>query len=389
MKFDTTAVHIGAEAEPRTGAIVAPVFLTSTYDQRGIEDPRYFYARGENPTREALEEVLAALDQAKHCLTFSSGQAAGMAVMALLRPGDRILAVDDVYGGTYNLFKVFSASCGIVTDSCDLTDPGALAEAIRPETRLIWIETPTNPLLKVIDLAPLCETARKRGIRVLVDNTFCSPYLQSALPLGADLVLYSTTKFIGGHLDTIGGSLAYNDDEIHQKLMFFRTAAGSVPSPFDCWLIQRGVKTLGLRMDRQVNNAKRIVEFLQAQRDVVPRIYYPGLTTHPQFAVAAKQMRQPGSLLSFEYTGDLDAFLANLRLFAYAVSLGGVMSLIESPARMTHRPIPREQRLALGISDNLIRISTGIEDGDDLIADLAQGMQRAPGVTSSAKLAGG
>lgn len=331
--------------------------------------------------------MLAALDQAKHCLTFASGQAAGMAVLALLRPGDRILSVDDIYGGTYNLFKVFASSCGIATDTCDLTDPAAFVQALRPETRLVWIETPTNPLLKVIDLAPICQAARQRGVLVLVDNTFSSPYLQSPLQFGADLVLYSTTKFIGGHLDVIGGSLAYNDDEMHQKLAFFRTAAGAVPSPFDCWLIQRGVKTLSLRVDRQVDNALRIVEFLQSQHDVT-RIHYPGLKSHPQFSVASKQMRRPGSILSFEYGGDLDAFLGNLRFFAYAVSLGGVMSLIESPARMTHRPIPREQRLALGISDNLIRISVGIENADDLIADLAEGMRQARSTSPSRSLGG-
>jgi cystathionine gamma-lyase len=374
VKFDTRAVHVGTGADEQTGAVIPPLYLASTYDQRGIDQPRYFYGRGENPTREALEQLLASLDQARYALAFSSGQAAGMAVLAMLKPGDVILSVDDIYGGTYNLFRVFASSSGIETDYSDLTDAAAFERALRPETRLVWIETPTNPLLKVIDIARICEVAHRRGVQVLVDNTFCSPYLQSPLELGADLVLYSTTKYIGGHLDVIGGSLAYNREELHQKLSFFRTAAGSVPSPFDCWLIQRGAKTLGLRMDRQVDNALKIVEFLRASPHV-SRVFYPGLESHPQHEVAKRQMRRPGAIISFEYEGNAGAFLQNLQLFAYAVSLGGVMSLIECPAQMTHRPIPREKRLALGIKDNLIRISAGIENAEDLIADLAKGMR--------------
>ncbi|MCX7748938.1 MAG: PLP-dependent aspartate aminotransferase family protein [Clostridia bacterium] len=367
--FNTRAIHVGQKPDKTTGAVVPPIYLTSTYDQNQVDELKYFYSRGENPTRFSLEETIASLDNAKYALAFSSGQAAGLAAMSFLKPGDRILSVDDVYGGTYNLFKSQREEKNVEFEFIDMTKPDNLHEAIKSDVRLIWIETPTNPLLKIIDIEAVCKIARSRNIKVLVDNTFLTSYLQNPLELGADFVLYSTTKYFSGHLDVIGGALVFNDDETYEKLKFYQTTAGAVPSPFDSWILSRGLKTLGLRMDKHVENALSIADFLE-KSPKVEKVIYPGLKSHPQYELAKKQMRKPGGIISFYYKGDIAAFMKNLELFSCAVSLGGVNSLIECPALMTHRPIPREERLRQGISDSLIRLSVGIEDIDDLIKDL-------------------
>jgi len=372
MKPATRLVHVGSESSPEHGDIVPPIHLATTYDQRGQDNPRYFYARGENPTRERLEACLASIENAERALVLSSGQAAGMTALSLLTPGQRIVASNDVYGGTYSLFTLIQRA-GMPVSYVDLPDLDAVAEAMGPDVRMIWVETPTNPQLKVSDIAALAELAKRHDAYLVVDNTFAGPLLQQPLAHGADISLYSTTKSIAGHSDAIGGALVHNSDELHQHLQSYRTSAGNIPSPFDCFLVQRGVKTMSLRVERQVENARVIAQML-TESPMVGAVHYPGLEQHPQYELARRQMSAPGSIISFQYRGDVGALLKRVRLWAVAVSLGSVRSLIECPAEMTHRPIPRDQRLALGITDDLIRLSVGIEDSSDLVDDLVQAL---------------
>jgi methionine gamma-lyase len=372
MELDTKLIHVGHETSGPFGDVVPPIHVASTFDQHVQEDLRYFYGRGENPTREALERCLASLENAQHGLVLASGQAAGATVLSLLTPGQRVLASDDVYGGTFSLFRTLD-QYGIRVDPIDLTDLDALDAALADDVALIWIETPTNPLLKVADIAAVVERARRYGALVLVDNTFASPVLQQPLAYGADITLYSTTKFIAGHSDVIGGALVYNDDDLHRRFSAYRTAAGNIPGSFDCFLVHRGLKTLSLRVERQVATTQRIVEVL-AESPRVGRLHYPGLDDHPQHEVAARQMVMPGSIVTFEYLGDVAEMLRRCELFTCAVSLGSVRSLIECPALMTHRPIPQAERLRLGITDNMVRLSLGVEDPRDLVKDLSDAL---------------
>ncbi len=372
MEFDTKLVKIGQQAADGTGDIVPPIHVATTYEQRSQSDLRYFYGRGENPTREALEKCLASLENAEHALAFSSGQAAGAAALSLLRPGQRLISSDDVYGGTYLLFSTLSRY-GIEVEYRDLSDPSNIPGAIGDDVGLIWVETPTNPLLKVSDIRAITAAARPAGIPVLVDNTFASPVLQQPLELGADISLYSTTKFIGGHSDVIGGALVYNSDEFQREFFSYRTAYGNVPGALDCYLLHRGVKTMSLRVERQNRTAEVLAsELLEIAS--VGTVHYPGLEGHAGHEVAKGQMSGFGSIITFDYLGDPQELLKKVELFGVAVSLGSVHSLIECPALMTHRPIPAETRRALGISDNLIRLSVGIEDPRDLISDLRQAL---------------
>lgn len=370
MKFNTIAVHAGQEADPATGAVIPPLYLATTFAQERQEPLRYFYGRGESPTREALETNLAALEGGGFALAFSSGQAAGAAALSLLRPGDQFLCSDDVYGGTLDLFQALAESSGLVFRAVDMCDLQALRAAFTDRTRLVWIETPTNPMLKLADIAEICAIARRRGVPVLVDNTFASPYLQRPMDLGADFVLYSTTKYLAGHGDVIGGALISRSEDHHRTLAKCRTVTGAIPGPLDCYLVHRGIKTLGLRVERQVANARVLVEQLQ-RSEKVSRVIYPGLASHPQSQLCSRQMAGPGAIISFEYLGDVTALMHRLEFFRCAVSLGAVFSLIECPAVMTHRAVPADKKSLLGITPGLVRLSVGIEDVADLSADLA------------------
>jgi cystathionine gamma-lyase len=373
MRFDTKVVQIGQEPDDGTGDVVPAIHVATTYERRVQDPPSYFYARGENPTREGLERCLASLEDARFATVFSSGQAAGATALTLLEPGQRLIASDDVYGGTYTLFALLARQ-GVAVDFVDLTDAGAFETALGDDVGLVWVETPTNPLLKVADLAAVSRRARERGALVLVDNTFAGPALQQPLRSGADVTLYSTTKSIAGHSDVLGGALVYDDEDLHRAFRSYRTTVGNVPGPLDCFLVHRGLKTLSVRVSRQVGNARAIVEMLR-ESEFVGAVRYPGLPEHPQHEVAARQMSAPGSIIGFEYLGDAEKLLDRVRLYSCAVSLGGVRSLIECPAMMTHAPIPRATRLALGIADNLIRVSAGIEDPDDLVDDLSTALK--------------
>lgn len=372
MHVETRLVHVGNDALDAHGDLVPPIHLATTYDQRWQDPLAYFYGRGENPTRENLEACLASIEDAAHALAFSSGQAAGMTALSLLTPGQRVIASDDVYGGTYSLLAL-AQRAGTPVTYVDLTELDALTAALTDDVKLIWIETPTNPQLKVCDVQAIAQLAERVGAYVVVDNTFAGPLLQRPLDLGAHVSLYSTTKSMAGHSDVIGGALVYNDDELHRQLLTYRTAAGNVPSPFDCFLVQRGLKTMALRVGRQVETAQRLAETL-AEHSRVGAVHYPGLPSHPQHELAKRQMRAAGSIVTFDYLGDVELLLKRTSLWAVAVSLGSVHSLIECPASMTHRPIPREQRLALGITDTLVRLSPGIEAAQDLIDDLLQAL---------------
>ncbi|MEO1008880.1 MAG: cystathionine gamma-synthase [Planctomycetota bacterium] len=372
--FGTKAIHAGQQPDPSTGAIAVPVYQTSTYVQQspGKIVGEYDYSRAANPTRAALEANLAALEGGAHGLAYSSGVAATGAVLHLLSAGDHVLLCDDVYGGTNRLFHRVFAQLGIETTLVDMTDHDAARAAIRDNTRLVWIETPTNPTLKVVDIAVMAEIAHKSKAIVAVDNTFSSPYLQQPLRLGADIVCHSLTKYIGGHSDAIGGALITSDDDLHQRLKFLQLSEGAVPGINECFLFLRSTKTLHVRMDRHCANARAVADHLVAH-DKVEKVVYPGLESHPQHAVAAKQMRGFGGMVTIYLKGGLDesrAFLEKLRIFALAESLGGVESLVDHPAIMTHASVPADQRRTLGITDNLVRLSVGIEEVGDLIADL-------------------
>lgn len=375
MKIDTLAIHAGQKPDPTTGAIMTPVYQTSTYVQSapGVHTG-YEYSRTQNPTRHALEANLAALEGAKHGVCFASGCAATTTVMHLLEEGAHVISGDDVYGGTFRLFDKVLAHRAIEFSFVDLTKPGALEEAIRPNTRAIWTETPTNPMMKVVDLEAICKTAKKHGIKVFTDNTFATPVFQKPLELGADVVVHSTTKFLNGHSDVVGGVAVTNNDEIAEKLFFLQNSIGAVCGPWDAWLVLRGTKTLPLRMRQHDASGREIAAWLESLSDV-EKVYYPGLASHPQHELAARQMTGFGGMISFVLKGGLpraNAFLKKLEIFALAESLGGVESLAEHPAIMTHASVPADIRKELGIDDGLIRLSVGIEDVTDLRADLEQ-----------------
>ena len=376
--FSTRAIHAGQSPDPSTGAIMTPVYFTSTYVQAAPGDHKGFeYSRTGNPTRSALEANLAALEGGAHGLCFGSGLAATDAILKTLRSGDHIVACDDLYGGTFRIFRNVYEPFGITSTFVDAADPANVVAALTEKTKIVWIETPTNPLLKVVDIAAIVEAVKGHDVKVVVDNTFATPYLQQPLSLGADLVIHSMTKYLGGHSDVVGGALVTNDAAWAEKLAYVQNAAGGVPGPMDCFLVLRGTKTLAVRMDRHQENARRVVDFL-VEHSAVDRVYYPGLESHPNHAVAAQQMSGFGGMVSFVLVGEEEQAARDLvsrtKIFALAESLGGVESLIEHPVSMTHGAIPREERLKAGLSDALIRLSVGIEDADDLIADLDQAL---------------
>lgn len=374
MKFGTKAIHAGIEPDSATGAVMTPIYQTSTYAQSspGVHKG-YEYARTGNPTRTVLENNLAALENGKFGICFSSGLAAMDAVIRLLQPGDEVLACDDLYGGSYRLLTKVHGGFGIKSRFVGMNNLTAFESAIRPETKLIWIETPTNPMLNIVDILAICTIAKKKGILTCVDNTFASPYLQNPLDLGADIVLHSATKYIGGHSDVVHGAVVTNSELYAQKLRFIQNAVGAVPGPQDCFLILRGIKTLHIRVERACQNAAKIADFLRSHSKI-KQVFYPGFIDHPGHDIAASQMRHFGGMVSFNlFTDTLDyaeKLLSNTKLFTLAESLGGVESLIGHPATMTHASIPREERLKVGLTDSLIRLSVGIEDVSDLIDDL-------------------
>lgn len=377
MEFSTRAIHAGQPPDPSTGATITPIFQTSTYTQAGLgENKGYEYSRTSNPTRTALEACLAALENARFGLAFGSGMAATSAVLSLLQSGDHIVACDDLYGGTYRIFEKVLRKNGFTFAYVPARDTAAYEAAIRPETKMIWIESPTNPLLTLVDIQGVAEIARRHGLWLVVDNTFASPYLQRPLELGADIVVHSTTKYINGHSDVVGGAVLTSDETLYEQIKFYENAAGGVPSPFDAWLTLRGVKTLAVRMRQHCENAMRVARFLEGHPRV-QRVYYPGLESHPDHALARRQMRDFGGMVSFALEGDrsdVDAFVRRLRIFALAESLGGVESLCCHPATMTHGSIPKEERERRGVTDTLLRLSVGIEDAEDLVADLDQAL---------------
>jgi len=374
VRFETRAIHAGQEPEPAYGSVNVPIYQTSTYAQEAVGKHKgYDYARTGNPTRTVLETALAALEEGYGGLCFASGMAAESTFFCLLKSGDHVVVADDVYGGTYRLVaRVLAPAMGIEFDTVDLTDLEALKKAIRTETRVVWVETPTNPLLKIIDIAAVVEIAHEAGAWCVVDNTFASPYLQQPIRLGADAVIHSATKYLGGHSDVVGGAIVTTTAEMQERLAFLQNSVGAVPGPQDCFLVLRGVKTLALRMEAHCRNAARIAEFLEGYQEV-KRVYYPGLPSHPGHDIAARQMRGFGGMVSFE-THDEEAALEvcrKTRLFFLAESLGGVESLIEHPGRMTHASVAGSP---LEVPANLVRLSVGIEHPDDLVEDLAQAL---------------
>lgn len=373
MRFSTRAIHVGQEADPTTGATIVPIYQTSTYTQERVGEHKGFdYSRTTNPTRVALEKQLASLEGGSLGSAFASGMAATAAVLNLLSAGDHAVVTDDLYGGTYRLFSLVLARYGLDFTYVDMSDPEAVRAAMRPNTKLLWLETPTNPMLKLVDIRAIV-ALRRPGHIVAVDNTFATPYFQQPLALGADVVVHSTTKYIGGHSDVVGGVVITNDQALHDSIKFHQNAVGGVPSPHDAWLTMRGAKTLALRMREHARNAQAVAEFLESH-DSVARVYYPGLPSHPQHALAKRQMTGFGGIVSFVLTGPAERaldFAHRLKYFSLAESLGGVESLICHPARMTHGSIPKDMREKRGVTDGLLRLSVGIEDEDDLIDDLA------------------
>jgi len=373
MRFETRAIHAGQDPEPAYGSVNVPIFQTSTYAQPEVGKPkRYDYARGGNPTREALQTVLAALEGGAHGLSFASGLAAEATLLLTLSPGDHVLLGDDVYGGTYRLLARVLDGWGVAFDTVDMTELDALRNAVRDATKLVWVESPTNPLLKVIDIAAAAEIAHEAGAMCVVDNTFATPYLQRPLELGADVVVHSVTKYLGGHSDLVGGAVVLNDDVLAERLAFLQNAVGAVPGPMDSYLALRGVKTLAVRMEAHCRGAKRVAEFL-SQHPKVRRVHFPGIPGHPGFEVAVRQMRDFGGMVSFEVGSKEEAVRVaeGTKLFFLAESLGGVESLIEVPAPMTHASVAGSP---LAVPDTLIRLSVGIEHPDDLVADLEQAL---------------
>jgi cystathionine beta-lyase/cystathionine gamma-synthase len=378
--FGTRCIHAGQQPDPTTGAIMTPIYQTSTYVQEGPGENKGFdYARSQNPTRFALEDNLAALEGGKYGLAFGSGCAATAALTLTLSAGDHVLASDDMYGGTFRLFDKVMKNLGLTFSYVDMSNAKNVGNAIQQNTRLIWVETPSNPMLKLIDIAAVCDEANKKNVPVAVDNTFATPYLQQPLALGATFAVHSTTKYIGGHSDVIGGAIVMNDRAWRDRLYLVQKSAGAVPGPMDCFLLLRSTKTLHVRMARHIENAAVIADLLNSHPEV-EKVYYPGLRTHPQYELCKRQMKAPGGMISFVVRGGLDKakkVIKSTRLFALAESLGGVESLIEHPAIMTHASLPPETRMAVGIEDGLIRISCGIEDIADLKADLTQALSTA------------
>jgi cystathionine gamma-lyase len=380
MKFGTKAVHAGVEPDPSTGAIMTPIYQTSTYVQESpAKHKGYAYARGANPTRNALQKSIAALENGQFAICFSSGMGATDAVIKLLNPGDEVITTNDLYGGSYRMFKRVFEKYGIKFHFIDLTKTANIQPLVNDKTKLFWLETPTNPLMNIIDIKACVDIAKKKNILVAVDNTFASPYLQNPLDLGADIVMHSVTKYLSGHSDVIMGALVMNDEKLYQELAFIQNSCGAVPGPQDSFLVLRGIKTLHLRMERHCLNGKRIAEFLKAHPKV-GKVYWPGFTDHPNHDVAKKQMRDFGGMLSFTLKDDSQEkateLMESMSLFSLAESLGGVESLINHPASMTHASIPKEERIKNGLLDSLIRLSIGVEDADDLIEDLTQALAK-------------
>ncbi|KUG06651.1 cystathionine gamma-synthase [Solirubrum puertoriconensis] len=378
MKFGTKAIHAGVHPDPTTGAIMTPIYQTSTYVQRSPGDHKGFeYSRTHNPTRTQLQDALAALENGTHGLCFATGMAAIDAMVKLLEPGDEVVATNDLYGGTYRIFTKVFAKYGIVFKFVPMHDVQAVRAAMTERTKLVWAETPTNPLLHIIDIKAMAEVAHEFGALLVVDNTFATPYLQTPLDLGADVVMHSLTKYMGGHSDVVMGALIVKDDELHQRLAFVQNASGGTPGPQDCFLVLRGLKTLHVRMQRHSENGRAVAEFLR-QHPRVGKVYWPGLESHPNHQVARQQMRDFGGMISFvlkdDKVEDAVQVLEKFQLFSLAESLGGVESLSGHPATMTHASIPAEERRKAGLSDSLIRLSVGIEDAEDLIEDLAQAL---------------
>ncbi|MBS1555502.1 MAG: cystathionine gamma-synthase [Bacteroidetes bacterium] len=380
MKFGTKAIHAGVEPDPTTGAIMTPIFQTSTYVQESPSKHKgYAYARGANPTRNQLQKNIAALENGKFGLCFSSGMGATDAVLRLLNPGDEVITSNDLYGGSYRLFTKVYERAGIKFHFIDLAKAENITPYITPKTRLLWLETPSNPLMRVIDIAACVALVKKHNIQVAVDNTFASPYLQNPLDLGADIVMHSVTKYLGGHSDVIMGALVVNDEQLYKDLAFVANSCGAVPGPQDSFLVLRGIKTLHLRMERHCFNGKKVAEYLR-NHPKVGKVYWPGFNDHPNHDVAKKQMRDFGGMISFTLKNDslenATTLMENMEVFSLAESLGGVESLINHPASMTHASIPREERIKNGLSDSLIRLSVGVEDIEDLLADLEQALKK-------------
>lgn len=378
MKFGTKAIHAGAEPDPSTGAIMTPIFQTSTYVQEspGV-NKGYAYARGKNPTRIALEKNIAALEDGKHCLCFSSGMGATDAVLKLLRPGDEVITGDDLYGGSYRMFTKVYEPYGIKFHFVNMTDAHNIRKYVNATTKLIWVETPTNPTMQIIDIEACAKIAREHKIILAVDNTFASPYLQNPLALGADIVMHSVTKYLGGHSDVIMGALVVNDDKLHTDLAFIANSCGAVPGPMDSFLVIRGIKTLHLRMERHCFNGRKVAEFLKGHPRI-EKVYWPGFEDHPNHAIAKKQMRDFGGMISIVLKNatieDTFKVASSFHVFSLAESLGGVESLINHPATMTHASVPRAERERVGVVDTLLRLSVGVEDIEDLIEDLKQAL---------------
>ncbi len=378
MKFGTKVIHAGIEPDPTTGAIMTPIYQTSTYTQEAPGKHKGFeYARTQNPTRKVLENNLAALENGQHGICFSSGLAAMDAVVRLLNPGDEIISTNDLYGGSFRQMSKVHARYGIKSHFVNMNNLDQVEALINEHTKLFWVETPTNPMLNVVDIEAICQIAAKHNILTCVDNTFASPYLQTPLDLGADIILHSATKYLGGHSDVIHGAIVVKEDHLAEQFHFLQNAVGAVPGPQDCFLILRGIKTLHLRVERACQNAEKIAHFLR-EHPKVGKVYYPGFSDHPGHDIAKKQMRHFGGMVSFDLAEDnydkAMAILSNTHLFSLAESLGGVESLIGHPASMTHASIPKEERLKVGLTDTLIRLSVGIEDVDDLIADLEEAL---------------
>jgi cystathionine beta-lyase/cystathionine gamma-synthase len=379
MRFETKAIHEGQESDPLTGSVIVPVYQTSTYEQEAIGRHKgYEYSRTGNPTRTALEQALASLESGEYGLAFASGQAATTAVVNLLKSGDHIVAGDDLYGGTWRLFERVFKNWGLETTYVDIDDPDSFESAIRDTTRLIWVETPTNPLLKVIDIRKLAAIASRNNVLLAVDNTFASPYFQRPLEVGADIVVHSTTKYLGGHSDIVGGAVVTSNKHVYEVLKYYQNAAGGIPGPWDSWLVLRGIKTLAIRMREHESNAIFLARFLGGH-PAVERVYYPGLESSPYHELAREQMSGFGGMISMELPGGLpgvEEFVSGLELFTLAESLGGVESLVCYPAKMTHGTLGAAERKRRGINDNLVRLSVGIENREDLREDLSSALRR-------------
>ncbi|MCU0360113.1 MAG: cystathionine gamma-synthase [Bacteroidia bacterium] len=377
-RFGTKAIHAGAEPDPTTGAIMTPIFQTSTYVQEYPGKHKgYAYARGKNPTRDALQKNIAALENGKHCLCFSSGMGAIDAVIKMLRPGDEVVTGDDLYGGSYRMFTKVFANYGITFHFVDMNKAETIRKYINSKTKLIWIETPTNPTMQIIDIESVVKIAHEHNIITAVDNTFASPYLQNPLAMGADIVMHSVTKYLGGHSDVVMGALITNSDSLHEQLAFIHNSCGATPGPMDSFLVMRGIKTLHLRMERHCFNGKRVAEFL-ATHPKIEKVYWPGFPSHPNHHIAKKQMRDFGGMISIvlkdKSVENTFKVAASFKVFSLAESLGGVESLINHPATMTHASIPKAEREKAGVVDNLLRLSVGVEDIEDLLEDLQQAL---------------